>query len=239
MACHLRPLRSVRMKNRERDEARRLRRCDGLSLQEIARTVGVSKSSVSLWVRDIELTPEQHRRLNDSNCMYGAQVRSRAVRMATFRRRRAEAQEGGRATARERDPFHAAGCMLYWAEGSKKRNLAQLSNADPEVVRFFVRFIRTYFDVPDEAFRVTCHLFADHLPQQERIEQFWLDQLDLPRASLCKSIVNVYSKYSLKKRANRLPYGTCRVTVHRTSVVQHIYGAIQEYAGFDRPEWLD
>jgi hypothetical protein len=27
--------------------------------------------------------------------------------------------------------------------------------------------------------------------------------------------------------------------VYRTSVVQSIYGAIQEYAGFDRPAWLD
>jgi hypothetical protein len=46
-------------------------------------------------------------------------------------------------------------------------------------------------------------------------------------------------KYSLKKRANRLPHGTCRVTICRTAIVQHIYGAIQEYAGFERPEWLD
>jgi hypothetical protein len=49
----------------------------------------------------------------------------------------------------------------------------------------------------------------------------------------------VYSKYSQKKRANRLPYGTCRVSVSKTQVVQHIHGAIQEYGGFERPEWLD
>ena len=29
------------------------------------------------------------------------------------------------------------------------------------------------------------------------------------------------------------------MTVHSTFVVQSIYGAIQEYAGIDRPEWLD
>jgi hypothetical protein len=51
--------------------------------------------------------------------------------------------------------------------------------------------------------------------------------------------VNVYSKYSLKKRANKLPYGTCKLVVHSTRIVQTIYGSIQEYGGFDRPEWLD
>jgi creatinine amidohydrolase/Fe(II)-dependent formamide hydrolase-like protein len=36
-----------------------------------------------------------------------------------------------------------------------------------------------------------------------------------------------------------LPYGTCRLVVHSTEIVQTIYGSIQEYGGFDRPEWLD
>jgi hypothetical protein len=51
--------------------------------------------------------------------------------------------------------------------------------------------------------------------------------------------VNVYSKYSQKKRRNKLPYGTCKLVYNDTRTMQSIYGAIQEYAGFDRPEWLD
>ncbi len=79
---------------------------------------------------------------------------------------------------------------------------------------------------------------ADHVARQREIEQFWLDLLGLPRTCLRKSTVNVYSKYSKKKRRNRLAYGTCRLKVCDTSIVQHIYGAIQEYAGFDREEWV-
>ena len=40
----------------EQQQARRLRRT-GLPLAEIAATLGVSRSSVSLWVRDVEFTP--------------------------------------------------------------------------------------------------------------------------------------------------------------------------------------
>jgi hypothetical protein len=89
---------------------------------------------------------------------------------------------------------------------------------------------------PLEAYQT---LFADTPGRQEEIERMWLRVLDLPPHCLRKSVVNVYSKYSSKKRRNKLPYGTCRVVVSRTSVVQSIYGAIQEYAGIDRPEWLD
>jgi hypothetical protein len=128
--------------------------------------------------------------------------------------------------------------MLYWAEGAKLRNAVRLSNSDPEVLRFFARFLRAQFDLPDAKMRVWCNLFADHMGRQREIEAFWLEVLELPQACLTKSTVNVYSKYSQKKRMNRLPYGTCRLSVHSTAIVQHIYGAIQEYAGFDRPEWL-
>jgi hypothetical protein len=128
--------------------------------------------------------------------------------------------------------------MLYWAEGGKSRNGVMFVNSDPEMVRYFVDFLRSYYDVAEDAFRIDCNLFADHAERQRDIEQFWLATLGLPESCLRKSTVNTYSKYSQKKRQNRLPYGTVRVCVHSTAVVQSIYGVIQEYAGFERPEWL-
>ena len=129
--------------------------------------------------------------------------------------------------------------MLYWAEGSKERNQLQFSNSDPVMAQFFVDFLKTYFDLRGDEIRITCQLYADHLERQAEIEHHWLEALGLPPESLRKSVVNVYSKYSKRKRIGNLPYGTCRVVVSRTRIVQTIFGAIQEYAGFDRPEWLD
>jgi len=129
--------------------------------------------------------------------------------------------------------------MLYGAEGEKDRNALRFYNSDPEMVRFFVLFLKTYFDLQDEEIRITCNLFADHVQRQREIEQFWLDVAQLPECSLGKSYVNAYSRHSKKKRTNRLPYGTARVTVCRTRVVQSIFGSIQEYAGFERPAWLE
>jgi hypothetical protein len=45
-------------------------------------------------------------------------------------------------------------------------------------------------------------------------------------------------KQGSDKSRNVLPYGVCAIRVHRTRAVQHIFGAIQEYAGIDKPEWL-
>lgn len=66
--------------------------------------------------------------------------------------------------------------MLYWAEGSKARNHVELTNSDPDLVRHFVSFMRTFFDVENERFRVTVNLFADHIQRQREIEDYWLEQ---------------------------------------------------------------
>jgi hypothetical protein len=97
---------------------------------------------------------------------------------------------------------------------------------------------RDHFDVADESIRLRCDLFADHAARQVAIEGHWLEALELPESSLLRSRVNHHSKYSKKKRANALPYGTARLAVHDTSILQTIYGSIQELGGFDRPEWL-
>lgn len=227
------------MKTLERREARRLRREEGCSIREIAELVGASKSSVSHWVRDVALTDAQRERLVRRNPAYNRQINGSAVQAANRRAERIAYQDEGRQLARVGSSMHVAGCMLYWAEGDKSRNTIGFTNSDPAMIRFFVEFLRTFFDVTSENIRLKCSLFADHESRRSEIERFWLDVARLPESCLCRSKVNVYSKYSKKRRRNKLPYGTCRVVVSRTSITQSIFGAIQEYAGFDRPQWLD
>lgn len=148
-------------------------------------------------------------------------------------------QEEGRRLAREHDASYAAGCMLFWAEGSKARNYVKLTNSDPDLLACFLRFLRNHFAVVDHRVRVACNLFADHAIRQREIEDFWLSRLGLDRTSLRKSTVNRFSKYSQKKRTNKLPYGTAALIVHDTRIAQILYGSIQELGGFERHEWLD
>jgi transcriptional regulator with XRE-family HTH domain len=224
------------LKSKEQQQARELRSL-GWSVRDIERHLGVSRASVSSWVRDVPLTPEQRDQLARRSRL--GPIVSGERKAAAARDLRRSYQQQGRQLAREGDSSYRAGCMLYWAEGAKTRNTVKLTNSDPELVRVFLGFLRLHFGVPDDRVRVTCNLFADDVRQQWEIEQYWLDRLGLSRDSLKKSIVNVYSKYSQKKRTNKLPYGTCALVVHSSQIVQTIYGSIQEYGGFDRPEWLD
>ncbi len=211
-------------------------RLEGSSIREIEQQLGVARSSVSRWVSGIELTQQQLAELerrSGAGALAGA-----AVNAERARKRRREWQEGGRCRARAGSDSYVSGCMLYWGEGSKSRSTVELTNSDVALVRVFAHFLREHFDVADESMRLRCNLFADHAAHQSAIERHWLDALRLPEASLLDSRVNLYSKYSQKKRTNSLPYGTVRLVVHSTRILQTIYGSIQELGDFNRPEWL-
>jgi hypothetical protein len=126
------------------------------------------------------------------------------------------------------------------AEGSKARNSVVFANSDVEMMRFFWGFLRECFGVEAARASLRLNVYTGNGLTLEQIEEHWLAVLDLPRSSLLKPTVNHFPTSSSGKKKNKLPYGVCGLRVSRsTDIVQHIYGAIQEYAGFDEPRWLD
>jgi predicted transcriptional regulator len=217
-----------------RDAARELRG-QGRSIKTIARELHLSPSTVSGWVRDVSLTEEQRERLAALTDRQRAGLLTSTTRA---REARLNAQALGRLVARVDESLHRAGCMLYWAEGSKKRNAVVFTNSDDGMMRFFLRFLRECYEVTDDQVRLSVNCFLDNGKTLEEIEAWWLSGLGLPRSSLATATVNRPSSASRGVR-RPLVHGTARLTVHSTRIVQSIYGAIQEYAGVQRPEWVD
>jgi hypothetical protein len=225
----------------ERAEARRLR-SGGLPFKQIATLLGVSPSSVHAWAGDIALTSaQQHANLRgpDGPSNAAAQRRRAATWSRVCRGRRTQYQEEGRERARQGDPLHLAGCMLYWAEGAKSRNQAVLANSDRPMLVLFRRFLTERLAVDVDAITVRLNVYTNNGLSIGEIERYWLEWLELPAGCLRKHMLNHRPTSSSGKARKRLPFGVCTILVTSTRVVQHIFGAIQEYAGFDEPAWLD
>jgi hypothetical protein len=129
--------------------------------------------------------------------------------------------------------------MLYWAEGSKRRNAVQFTNSDPHMLAFFRRFLVESLGVAPADIHLTINVYTNNGLEIEEIERYWLRLLRLPKSSARGHVLNHTPTSSSGRARNKLPYGVARLTVHKTSLIQHIYGAIQEYAGFEEPAWVD
>jgi hypothetical protein len=230
----------MRPKPIERAEARRLRH-SGLPYKRIAALLGVSVASAHLWTKDIELTAEQkaHNLRGPRGPQNAEHVRRRARAWAAHcRQARERSQQEGREAAREGNALHLAGCMLYWAEGAKRRNGIQFTNSDPRMLVLFRRFLVESLAIERDEIVMTLNVYTNNGLTIEQIEQHSLKLLDLPPTAVRKHMLNHMPTSSSGRAKNKLPYGVVTLNVHSTWMVQHIYGAVQEYAGFEEPAWV-
>jgi len=152
-----------RGKVKEQEKARALR-AQNRTLADIARTLGVSKSSVSLWVRDVPFTPTLRLR--------GPHRRPHPAHEAKLRQIEELNREG-----RERigilsdEALFAAGVALYAGEGSKTDGEVRFANSDPKMVSLFCRWFRRFFNV-DET-RMRGRLYLHQGLDLRAAEAFW------------------------------------------------------------------
>ncbi len=219
---------------REQREAARQMRMDGVSVRDIAQALGVSKSSVSQWVRDIELTEAQVVKLKENQHRYGAQNKGARINLEKAREQRIAFQTAGCERAKAGSRLHLTGCMLYWAEGAKARNGVYFANSDPHMMLLFMRFLREEMAVANSDIKLLIHCHSHDRDEIARIERYWLDLLQLAPEALSKTQI----KKGSDTRKNIIKNGICSIRVYKTELTHHIYGAIQEYGGFDNPDWL-
>ena len=201
-----------RGKVKERERARRLR-ARGLTLNEIAGHLGVSKSSVSLWVRGVEFTP---RLLTNRN--FGPRNRPpnklQRAKQAEIERLKAE----GRRRIGELSDREAlmAGLALYAGEGGKTDGTVAFANTNPQMIAFFMAWLRRFFDIDEAKLRVRLYLH-EGLDLDAAIG-FWSGLTGVPPAQFGKPYRAVADP-SIRRAKHplgcpRVDY--CSTTIHRT-----------------------
>ncbi len=212
------------MKNIEQKEAVRLRR-KGVSLGEIATTLKVAKSSVSLWVRDVPLTVSQRTKLNKNGHSIDAIEKRRDSRIGKTKLRRKNWQQEAmlEAPLLAKNIDWCIGVALYWGEGGKTQQTARISNSDPAVIKTMMYFFRHTCQVPEEKFRGHVHTFAHN--NVKKAEEYWSAISGIPSERLFKTYVK-QSSASLDKR-HTLPYGTFQIYVHDTSFFYRMMGWLE------------
>ncbi|MFJ3642466.1 hypothetical protein ACIPRD_22245 [Streptomyces sp. NPDC090108] len=181
-----------------RQKARELR-LQGRTYDQIQVALGCSKSSISLWVRDL---PKPERRDPSEQAKLAAQLRWRhelAVRDDQRRKTKAAAaDEIGPMTARD---LFMTGVALYWAEGAKdkpyaRRESVQFVNSDPGVIRIYLAWLDMLgVERGRLRYRVMIHMTAD----VEGAERYWSDLVGIDVSELRSTTIKKHSPKTVRK----------------------------------------
>ena len=157
----------------ELQEKARALRATGKTLLDIATELGVAKSSVSVWVRDVpfEPSPRQH-------SVNGRPHPQHLAKLAEIE----ECDRDGvdRIGTLSDQAFLAAGAALYAGEGAKRDGKVSFANTNPEMMAMFCAWLRRFF-VIDET-RVRARVYLHEGLDLDAAEAHWSEVMGVPRA---------------------------------------------------------
>lgn len=190
------------------EKARQLRR-RGLSYSEIKMRLKTSKSSISLWCRDIILGEKQKKRLlvrahNMIMGKLGSKANHDKREKEIFEIRKMAKEEIKKLGL---ESLKIAGTILYWAEGNKNKSAA-VSNSDPRMIELFLIWLKKIFDISPN--RLKAHLHIHYGNDDKKIKRYWSRLTGIPLKNFGKSFIK---PRGTGHRTNILPNGIIKVRV--------------------------
>lgn len=180
-----------------RARARALRR-EGRTYDQIQMELGASKSSISLWVRDLPKPPPRTRE-------EASEIARRGWRVTLERRERERQQVKAQAALEigslsERELL-LVGVGLYWAEGAKSKphrraECVTFINSDADMIRVYLAWL-SLLGVEAERLRfsVMIHESAD----VEASERYWADVVGRGKGAFGKTTLKRHNPKTVRK----------------------------------------
>ncbi|WP_405465416.1 hypothetical protein OG783_19330 [Streptomyces jietaisiensis] len=199
-----------------RARARELR-LHGWTYDRIEAELGCSKSSVSLWVRDL---PRPQRRASSEQARLAAQKRWEHE-LAVRETERSQVKETARqqiGSVTDRELF-LIGVGLYWAEGAKDKTYARREyvlfvNSDPGMIGLFLAWLRL-LGVEEERlrFRVMIHESAD----VEGAERYWADLVGTDPSRFDKTTLKRHNPKTVRENVGENYRGCLVISVVKSA----------------------
>ncbi|WP_405854182.1 hypothetical protein OG361_16195 [Streptomyces sp. NBC_00090] len=195
-----------------RDRARELR-LQGMTYDQIQVELGCSKSSISLWVRDLP-KPERKRTREEAS-----EIARRGWEPTMLRReeerhavKRAAAEEIGAMSARE---LFLLGVGLYWAEGTKdkphtRRERVTFVNSDPGMIQVFAAWLDLLGIEPE---RRRYHVMIHETGDVSGAEQYWSSVVGADPSAFGKTTLKRHNPRTNRKNVNAGYHGCLAIRI--------------------------
>jgi len=214
-----------------REQAIKLRIEDNLSYSAIKDKLGVAKSTLSYWLRELPLSEERIKELR--NQTWGKNEASRErFRNTMMKKREMAYQEVYKKQQKKlanlsKDSFFTAGLMLYLGEGDKKnRNRISLANTDPFIINFFIKWLDDFLNIPKERIRAQIHLY-ENMDVNKEIN-FWTKKTGFKKNQFYKPSIRKLQKSSFSYKES-YRHGTCSLYICDTEKKRELTATTQVF----------
>lgn len=199
-------------------------RSEGVSIKDIAKKLDVAKSSVSLWCKDIFLSPEVIRKItldgykkNLKGRLMGSLInKNKKINKVNLLQKEAE-KEIVKISKRDMQMLSVG---LFWSEGSKTGSRFIFSNSDPAMIVFMYKFLHEVMLVKKSDIYFTLQINQIHKSRIDDVLQFWSKLLHLSPGQINKPYFVKVKPKKIYQNFNEY-FGLMRLQVRKSSGLQY------------------
>lgn len=165
-----------------------LLRKQGVSIRTVEKRLGIPRSTLSGWFKNVSLSDTHKNELNQrwKNALIKARQKAVLWHNAQKEKRLQEAKSAALKTLLNIDVadtniLELTLALLYLGEGSKKTVGTAMGSSDPLILKFFLAILKKLYSLDSSKIRCELHLRADQNPQAAKL--FWAKELQLPLSS--------------------------------------------------------
>jgi len=202
----------------------------GLSYSQIKKEMKINQSTLSMWLRDYPLNPEQLENLNKNDAKSERfRITMKAKKDALLHKYCKNAK--GLLLPLTNKELFIAGLFLYWGEGSKTRNgLLSISNTNPAFMQFSLLWMREALHIPKNKITVLLHIYSD-MDKTEMVS-YWSNVLRIPESQFSKPYIKESKKISLDYKG--YGHGTCMLRVCNTYIAENVLMSIKAFDEYSK-----
>lgn len=157
----------------------------GYSLRMVEKKLGINKSTLSGWFKDVKLGSVEKAKLDKNWRNALNEARKKAVKWHNEQKqlRLLLAHSLALKTLKTLDTgkkniLELALAMLYLGEGFKSTAETGIGNSNPAILKFFIKAMCLVYDFNTSKIRCELHLRADQNPST--IKKYWSKELGIP-----------------------------------------------------------
>ncbi len=209
-------------------------RIEGKSYNQISSVLGVAKSTLNYWLKDIKLSDEAQELINQRVKKTSiAALIIRNKNQSILARKRAELiKEKAKREfkIKSKNKLFLAGVALYWAEGYKKGALGSkwksfdFANADPEMIKLMALFLKKHCGVDYK--KIKIQILAHPNININRAVSFWSHITKVPKNQFIKTCFALSRSSQQKRNKKSLPNGTVHLRVNDVKLFFRVIGWI-------------
>lgn len=196
----------------------------GFFYSGILKEILVAKSTLSLWLRSVNLSKRQRQRLTEKRLAASKRGGQRKREQRLINTEKIKKLARLEVKKLSKDDLWLMGIMLYWAEGSKDKDYKPgqgmvFSSSDPFMIKVFLKWLKEILEIPKERIVLEIYIHDNNKYRIDVVKSYWVNVTGFMSSDFDRIYFKKHNIANHRRNTGSNYYGQLRIRIRKSSTL--------------------